>query len=108
MGFNFGMDKLLRHCPFQNCIALFIQPAQIFFIALQSWSSRHVIQFLNLVSKHSPLQCFYPCGLKKDYMVVVFFFVIEMLHICTLQYCIVLFYTSPEIFYSDIIWWSSS
>src|SRR5467141_1151938 len=54
MGFDFGMDEMLNHCPVQNCIALFYRTPQIFFIALQSWSKRHVKQFLNLVSKHSP------------------------------------------------------
>src|SRR5467141_4998293 len=66
MGFDFGMDEMLRHCPFQNYIALFYTtPPQFFFIALQSWSSRYVIQFLNLVSKHSPHQCTDPSVLKK-------------------------------------------
>src|SRR5467141_3158060 len=59
------MDKMPHHCPFQNCIALFYTTPPIFFIALQSWSSRNVIQFLNLVSKHSPHQCSDPSVLKK-------------------------------------------
>src|SRR5467141_1182116 len=45
---------------FKTVLHFFIQPTNIFFIALQSWSSRHVIQFLNLVSKHSPLPMFWP------------------------------------------------
>src|SRR5467141_2165556 len=66
MGFDFGMDEMLCHYPFQNCIALFYTtPPNCFFIALQSWSSGHVIQFLNLVSKHSPHQCSDPSVLKK-------------------------------------------
>src|SRR5467141_3046537 len=65
MGFDFGMDETCRHRPFQNCIALFYTTPQIFFIALQSWSSRHVIQFLNLVSKHSPRQCSEPSIINK-------------------------------------------
>src|SRR5467141_3031375 len=65
MGFDFGMDEMLCDCPLQNCIALFIQPPQIFFIALQSWSSRHVKQFLYLVSKHSPRQCSDPSVINK-------------------------------------------
>src|SRR5467141_404541 len=44
---------------------LYTTPPKCFFIALQSWSSRHVIQFLNLVSKHSPRQCYDPRVLKK-------------------------------------------
>src|SRR5467141_3369192 len=59
------MDKMPHHCPFQNCIALFYTTPPIFFIALQSWSSRNVIQFLNLVSKYSPRQCSDPSVLKK-------------------------------------------
>src|SRR5258706_456993 len=132
MGFDFVMDKMLHHCPFQYCIALFnttpqiffyctsklvkwtcytfsepsfktlprqcsdpsvinkvswdsilawmkcstpalfksflpffIQPPQIFFFLLQIWSSRHVIQFLNLVSKPSPCQCSDPSVINK-------------------------------------------
>src|SRR5467141_3899031 len=65
MGFDFGMDEMLRHCAFQNCIFTFLYNPQIFFIALQRWSSRHVIQFLNLASKHSPLQCYDPSVIKK-------------------------------------------
>src|SRR5467141_2426445 len=65
MGFDFGMDEMCRHRPFQNRIALFYTTPQIFFIALQSWSSGHVIQFLNLVSKHSPRQCSDPSVIYK-------------------------------------------
>src|SRR5467141_2038233 len=65
MGFDFGMDEMLRHFLFKNCIALFYTTPQIFFIALQCWSIRHAIQFLNLVSKHSPLQCYDPSVIKK-------------------------------------------
>src|SRR5467141_2948930 len=65
MGFDFGMDEMCRHHPFHNCIALFYTTPQILFIALQSWSSRHVIQFMNLVSKHSPRQCSEPCVTNK-------------------------------------------
>src|SRR5467141_938004 len=65
MGFGFGMDEILRHRPFQNCIAPFYTTPQNFFVALPSWSSRHVIQFLNLVSKHSPHQCSDPSVLQK-------------------------------------------
>src|SRR5467141_2401803 len=50
---------------FKTVLHFFIQPPQIFFIALQSWSSRHFIQFLYLVSKHSPHQCSDPSVLKK-------------------------------------------
>src|SRR5258706_5527926 len=65
MGFDFGMDEMCRHRPFQNCIALFYTTLKFFFIALQSWSSRHVIQFLNLVSKHSTRQCSGPSVINK-------------------------------------------
>src|SRR5258706_19927 len=65
MGFDFGMDEMSRHHPFQNCIALFCRTPQIVFIAIQSWSSRHVIQILNLVSKHSPRQCSDPSVINK-------------------------------------------
>src|SRR5467141_3374238 len=66
MGFDSGMDEMHCHCPFQNCIAHFYTtPPKIVFIALQSWSSRYVILFLNLVSKHSPQQCSDPSILKK-------------------------------------------
>src|SRR5467141_1952687 len=59
------MEEMLRHCPFQNCIALLYTASQIVFIALQIWSSRHLIQFLNLVSKHSPCQCSDPSVINK-------------------------------------------
>src|SRR5467141_1750887 len=65
MGFDFGMDEMCRHRPFQNCIALYYTTPKFFFIALQSWSSRHVIQFLYLVSKHSPRQCSDRSVIKK-------------------------------------------
>src|SRR5467141_283985 len=65
MGFDFGMDEMCRHRHFQTVLHFFIQPPKLFFIALQSWSGRHVIQFLNLVSKHSPHQCSDPSVLKK-------------------------------------------
>src|SRR5467141_3165226 len=50
---------------FKTVLHFFIQPPKFFFIALQICSSRHVIQFLNLVSKHSPHQCSDPSVLKK-------------------------------------------
>src|SRR5467141_1292589 len=66
MGFDFGIDEMCRHRPFQNCIALFYTThPKFFFIALQSFSSRHVLQFLNLVSKHSPRQCSDPSAINK-------------------------------------------
>src|SRR5467141_917100 len=50
---------------FKTVLHFLYNPPKFFFIALQSWSSRHVIQFLNLVSKHSPNQCSDPSVLKK-------------------------------------------
>src|SRR5467141_1480498 len=50
---------------FKTVLHFLYNPPKFFFISLQSWSSRHVIQFLNLVSKHSPNQCSDPSVLKK-------------------------------------------
>src|SRR5467141_84682 len=50
---------------FKTVLHFFIQPPQIIFIALQCWSKKHVVQFLNLVSKHSPRQCSDPSVINK-------------------------------------------
>src|SRR5467141_388397 len=50
---------------FKTVLHFFIQPPKNVFIALKSCSSRYVILFLNLVSKHSPQQCSDPSILKK-------------------------------------------
>src|SRR5258706_267870 len=100
------MDEMLRHCPFQNCIALFYTTPQIFFIALQSWSSRHVIQFLNQVSKHSPHQYSDPSILKKGRLDSILAW---MKCYATALFKTVLhfFYTTPQIFFIALQCWSS-
>src|SRR5467141_1775693 len=50
---------------YKTVLHFLYNPHKFFFIALQSWSSRHVIQFLYLVSKHSPRQCSDPSVIKK-------------------------------------------
>src|SRR5467141_3243693 len=51
---------------FKTVFSLFYTTTKFFFITLQRWSSRHFIQFLNLVSKHSPpLQCYDPSVIKR-------------------------------------------
>src|SRR5467141_2231860 len=51
---------------FKTVLHYFIELPPNFLIALQSWSCRHVMQFLNLVSKHSPpLQRYVPSVIKK-------------------------------------------
>src|SRR5467141_1012083 len=51
--------------PFSKLYCTFLYNPPNFFIALESWASRHVIQFLNLISKHSHHQCSDPSVLKK-------------------------------------------
>src|SRR5467141_780115 len=58
MGFDFGMDEMLRHCPFQNCIALFYKTPQHFFYC----TSKLVKQTFYAISEPSfktlpPCQC---------------------------------------------------
>src|SRR5467141_986693 len=65
MGFDFGMDKMLHHCPFQYCIALFYTTPEIFFYCtskLVKWTSYTISE---PSFKTLPRQCSDPSVINK-------------------------------------------